>query len=95
MVSPMAALVVLSTLIVRRNLEVFIRHQRLSLFIFGLTFVEMVTALATDVFYQDFVTLLSFFLSFSFYKECPSEGFFEDILSYPIPDGFGLIYNDV
>ncbi len=52
-------------------------------------------ASATDVFYQDFVTLLSFFLSFSFYKECPSEGFFEDILSYPIPDGFGLIYNDV
>ena len=48
MVSPMAALVVLSTLIVRRNLEVFIRHQRLSLFIFGLTFVEMVTALMLD-----------------------------------------------
>jgi hypothetical protein len=44
---------------------------------------------------RDSSFFLSFFLSFSFYKECPSKGFFEDILSYPIPDGFGLIYNDV
>ena len=48
MLSPMAALVVLSILIVQRNPEVFIRNQRLSLFIFGLTFVEMVTALMLD-----------------------------------------------
>ena len=36
------------------------------------------------------MTLLSFFLSFFFYKECSSEGFFEGRL-----DSFGLINNDV
>lgn len=46
--SPMVFLMGLSALIVHKNPRVFVRHQRLCIYIFGLTFVEMVTTLMLD-----------------------------------------------